>query len=106
MHLGIDSDSLTSASCSEHRPSDASIKPELHGIIHKLVLHIHESEQDLEKSILVFLPTYYSLEQQWNLLKPLSVLFKIHILHRSIDTNQAFLAMEVCKTHRKVLAEL
>ncbi|RRT39797.1 hypothetical protein BHE74_00051818 [Ensete ventricosum] len=100
----MDSDSLSS-SCNQGQipSSNANMKPEVHALIHKLVLHIHESEPDIEKSILVFLPTYYSLEQQWILLKPLSLLFKVHILHRSVDTNQALLAMRVCKSHRKVL---
>lgn len=99
----MDLDSLSSTCCSEWVIGDADIKPELHEIIHKLVMHIHESEPDIEKSILVFLPTYYSLEQQWVRLRHLSLLFKIHILHRSIDTNQALLAMKVCKSHRKVI---
>ncbi|XP_042414315.1 zinc finger CCCH domain-containing protein 4-like [Zingiber officinale] len=102
-HLGMDLDSVSSICCSEWVPGDADIKPELHEIIHKLVMHIHNSEPDIEKSILVFLPTYYSLEQQWVRLRHLSLLFKIHILHRSIDTKQALLAMKACQSHRKVI---
>ncbi|CAL9101918.1 unnamed protein product [Musa acuminata var. zebrina] len=102
--LGMDSDSLSSSCNPGQIPSsNANMKPEVHALIHKLVLHIHESEPDIERSILVFLPTYYSLEQQWILLRPLSLLFKVHILHRSVDTNQALLAMRVCKSHRKVI---
>lgn len=82
--------------------SNAYIKSELHMLIHDLVLHIHENEPDIEKSILVFLPTYYSLEQQWRLLKPLESTFRVHILHRSIDTEQALMAMKISKSHRKV----
>ncbi|KAF2315012.1 hypothetical protein GH714_037553 [Hevea brasiliensis] len=59
--------------------------------------------KDIEKGILVFLPTYRDLEQQWNLLKPLSSWFKVHILHRSIDTEQALMAMKIWKSHRKVI---
>ena len=81
---------------------NADIKPEVHKLIHDLVLHIHKNEPDIEKSILVFLPTYQSLEQQWYLMKPLSSSFKIHILHRSIDTEQALMAMKILKSHRKV----
>ncbi|WOL18448.1 hypothetical protein Cni_G27243 [Canna indica] len=104
VELGMDSDSLSSSCCVGENPSsDADIKPELHSIVHKLLLHIHEGEPDIEKSVLVFLPTYYSLEQQWILLKSLSSVFEIHILHRSIDTHQALLAMRVCKSHRKVI---
>lgn len=104
--LGLSSEpsSLSLTYCSGLSPSMASanIKPEVHKIIHDLVLHIHENEPDIEKSILVFLPTYYSLEQQWYLLKPLSSSFKVHILHRSIDTDQALKAMKIWKSHRKV----
>ncbi|KAL0420033.1 UNVERIFIED_CONTAM: DExH-box ATP-dependent RNA helicase DExH8 [Sesamum radiatum] len=78
-------------------------KPEVHKLIHNLVLHIHNNEPDIEKSILVFLPTYYTLEQQWFLLKPFSESFKVHILHRSIDTEQALRAMKIWKSHRKVI---
>lgn len=81
----------------------AYIKSEFHKLIHDLVLHIHENEPDIEKSILVFLPTYYSLEQQWRLMKPLESTFKVHILHSSIDTEQALMAMKISKSHRKVI---
>lgn len=80
----------------------ADLKPEVHKLIHDLVLHINENEPDIEKSILIFLPTYYSLEQQWYLLKPLSSSFKVHFLHSSIDTEQALTAMRIWKSHRKV----
>ncbi|OVA00221.1 zinc finger protein [Macleaya cordata] len=103
--LGIDSESLSSRYCSGTSPnsSDADIKPEVHKLIHDLVLHIHENEPDIEKSILVFLPTYYSLEQQWSLLRPFSSFFKVHILHSSIDTDQALMTMKIWKSHRKVI---
>ncbi|XP_042518041.1 DExH-box ATP-dependent RNA helicase DExH8 [Macadamia integrifolia] len=103
--LGISSDSLPAKYCSGPSPhsSDASIQPVVHKLIHDLVLHIHENEPDIEKSILVFLPTYQSLEQQWFLLKPFSSIFKVHILHRSIDTEQALMAMKIWKSHRKVI---
>lgn len=82
--------------------ADADIKPEVQKLIYDLVVHIHENEPDIEKSILVFLPTYYALEQQWVLLAPHSSFFKVHILHRSIDTEQALMAMKILKSHRKV----
>lgn len=81
---------------------DAKIKPQEHKLIHDLVLHINRNEPDIEKSILIFLPTYYSLVQQWNLLKPFHKLFKVHILHRSFDTEQALNAMKLCQFRRKV----
>ncbi|XP_030948082.1 DExH-box ATP-dependent RNA helicase DExH8 [Quercus lobata] len=103
--LGISSELNSSQYCPGPSPSmaDADIKPDVHKLIHKLVLHIHENEPDIEKSILVFLPTYFSLEQQWNLLKPLSSSFKVHILHSSVDTEQALMAMKIWKSHRKVI---
>lgn len=80
----------------------ADIKAKVHKLIHDLVWHIHEHEPDIEKSILIFLPTYYALEQQWFLLKPFSSSFKVHILHSSIDTEQALMTMKIWKSHRKV----
>ncbi|GMY16920.1 DExH-box ATP-dependent RNA helicase DExH8 [Fagus crenata] len=103
--LEISSELNSLTYCPGPSPSmaDAGIKPDVHKLIHKLVLHIHDNEPDIEKSILVFLPTYYSLEQQWCLLKPLSSSFKVHILHRSVDTEQALMAMKIWKSHRKVI---
>ncbi|KAJ6817408.1 zinc finger CCCH domain-containing protein 4 [Iris pallida] len=105
--LGIEpknSESLSSKYCSGISPAaDADMKPELHDLIHKLIWHIHENEPDTKKSVLVFLPTYLSLEQQWILLRPLSLIFEVHVLHRSIDTDQALLALRVSKSHRKVI---
>ncbi|KAF5190731.1 Atp-dependent rna helicase protein [Thalictrum thalictroides] len=102
--LGMDSGFVSDKNSSGLSPSsEAEIKPEEYKLIHSLVLHIHENEPDLEKSILVFLPTYYSLEQQWSLLRPFSSFFKVYILHRSIDTEQALMAMKIWKSHRKVI---
>lgn len=107
--LGVDCGMTSELSslryCSGPSPSmaNAEIKPEVHKLIHDLVLHIHENESDIEKSILVFLPTYYALEQQWHLMEPLSSFFKVHILHSSVDTEQAFMAMKIWKSHRKVI---
>ncbi|KAL0665656.1 hypothetical protein Bca4012_028360 [Brassica carinata] len=73
--LGVSSD--FSDYCPGPSPSsaDTEIKPDLQNLIHDLILHIHEKEPDIEKSILVFLPTYYSLEQQWYQLEP----FRSHL---------------------------
>ncbi|KAH9608923.1 hypothetical protein KSS87_002782 [Heliosperma pusillum] len=99
------SDSLSLKYCCGNVPTmaKADIKLDVHKLIHELVLHIHKNEADIEKSILVFLPTYYSLEQQWFLLKPFSSCFKVHILHSSVDTEQALMAMKISKSHRKVI---
>ncbi|OWM63550.1 hypothetical protein CDL15_Pgr019500 [Punica granatum] len=103
--LERDSDSPSAEYCSGEEPTTANpnIKPEVHSLIHDLVLWIHANEPDIEKSILVFLPTYRSLVQQWFLLRPLSSLFKVHILHSSIDTDQALRAMRISKSHRKII---
>jgi len=100
--LGVSSD--LSAYCPGPSPSsaDTEIKPELQNLIHDLILYIHEKEPDIEKSILVFLPTYYSLEQQYHQLEPFFASFEVHILHRSIDTEQALAAMKICRSRRKV----
>ncbi|CAM8987819.1 unnamed protein product [Rhodiola kirilowii] len=99
------SDSLSTTYCNGLTPdtSEPSLKPELHNAIQDLVMHIHNNEADVEKSILIFLPTYNSLEQQWSLLKHYSSIFKVHILHSSIDTEQALSAMKILKFHRKVI---
>lgn len=99
------SESLALRFCSGLNPSsaDADIKPEVHTLIYDLVLHIHKNEPDIEKSILVFLPTYSSLEQQFSLLKPLHLSLKVYILHRSIDTEQALNTMKIWRSHRKVI---
>ncbi|PKA57682.1 Zinc finger CCCH domain-containing protein 4 [Apostasia shenzhenica] len=103
--LGMNLEGLSDRYCSGSSPdfADADLKPELHDLILKLIMHIHKSESDIAKSVLVFLPTYYALEQQWQLLWPHRSLFKVHILHRSIDTDQAFQALQTCKSHRKVI---
>ncbi|KNA11553.1 hypothetical protein SOVF_134020 [Spinacia oleracea] len=99
------SDSLCVKYCCGTAPSmaKADIKRDVHNLIHELVSYIHKNEPDIEKSILIFLPTYYSLEQQWFLLKPFSSDFKVHILHSSVDTNQALMAMKISKSRRKVI---
>ncbi|KAI0530916.1 hypothetical protein KFK09_000464 [Dendrobium nobile] len=101
--LDINPQALSDRYCSGSSPeyADADLKPELHALIHKLILFINQTEPDIEKSLLVFLPTYHALEQQWDLLRPFWSLFRVHILHRSIDTDQALLAMRTCNSHRK-----
>ncbi|KAI8574747.1 hypothetical protein RHMOL_Rhmol01G0378000 [Rhododendron molle] len=103
--LGISSENLSLKYCSGPTPfiAGADIKPEVRKLIHNLVLHIDKTEPDIEKSILIFLPTYQSLEQQWSLLKPFSSRFKVHILHSSIDTEKALMAMKIWRSHRKVI---
>ncbi|XP_076889039.1 DExH-box ATP-dependent RNA helicase DExH8-like [Bidens hawaiensis] len=101
----MSSDSLSLKYCSGPSPdlSDATMNEEVHQLIHNLVLHIHKNEPDMEKSILIFLPTYHALEQQWHSMRRYSSAFKVHILHSSIDTEQALSAMKIWKSHRKVI---
>ncbi|KAJ9547681.1 hypothetical protein OSB04_020224 [Centaurea solstitialis] len=102
--LDMSSDSLSMKYCSGPSPSfEAVMNDEVHKLIHNLVMHIHKNEEDMEKSILIFLPTYFALEQQWLALSRFSSDFRIHILHSSIDTEQALNAMRILKSHRKVI---
>ncbi|KAL8530954.1 hypothetical protein ACS0TY_007830 [Phlomoides rotata] len=103
--LGMECENPSLQYCSGVSPMMAAVdfKPDVYKLIHDLVLHIHENEPDIEKSILIFLPTYYALEKQWFLLKPFSKIFKVHILHRSIDIEQALKAMKIWKSHRKII---
>uniref|UniRef100_A0A0E0MU52 Zinc finger CCCH domain-containing protein 4 n=1 Tax=Oryza rufipogon TaxID=4529 RepID=A0A0E0MU52_ORYRU len=102
--LKMDSESLSTKYCSgPNTAADAGLKPDVYELIHRLLLHIHQNEPDIGKSILVFLPTYYALEQQWIRLLSASSMFKVHILHRSIDTDEALQTMKVSKSCRKVI---
>lgn len=102
--LQINSQSLSTKCCSGLDASaDAEINYDVYELIHKLLLHIHQNEPDISKSILVFLPTYYALEQQWIRLLSFSSTFKVHILHRSIDTDEALQTMKISKSCRKVI---
>ena len=100
--LKMDSESLSTKYCvGEHFKTDAVLSPDVYHLIHTLLLHIHQSEPDTERSILVFLPTYHALEEQWARLSGCSTL-KVHILHRSIDTDEALETMKASESCRKV----
>ncbi|XP_047057420.1 zinc finger CCCH domain-containing protein 4 [Lolium rigidum] len=102
--LKMSSESLSTKYCSgEDADAEADLNPDVYQLIHELLLHIHLNDPDIEKSVLVFLPTYYALEQQWIRLLSLSSFFKVHILHRSIDTDEALQTMKVSKSCRKVI---
>eukprot|EP01018_Ginkgo_biloba_P006192 Gb_19795 [translate_table: standard] len=81
--------------------SEVDLRAEVQSLIRDLVMHIHEQEAEIEKSILVFLPTYRLLEQQWLLLKRSQMCLKIYVLHSSIDIEQATRAMQISHSHRK-----
>jgi len=72
-------------------------------MIRDLIVHLHENETDISKSVLVFLPTYRALEQQWSLLTETGLSFRLYALHSSIDMEHSLKAMEVaCNFNRKV----
>ncbi|XP_037404418.1 zinc finger CCCH domain-containing protein 4-like isoform X2 [Triticum dicoccoides] len=101
--LKMDSESFSTKYCAgEDFKTDAILNPDVYHLIHTLLLHIHQSEPDTERSILVFLPTYHALEQQWARLSGCST-FKVHILHRSIDTDEALETMKASESCRKVI---
>ena len=93
--LGESPECLSDLESSKEGRDEADINNEVHYLIRDLVMHIHEQEQDLKNSILVFLPTYRSLEQQWLLLRNSGMCFKVHVLHSSIDIEQATRAMQI-----------
>lgn len=100
--MDSETESLRTKYCPElDCKAEAYLSPDVYQLINKLLLHIHESERDTEKGILVFLPTYYALEQQWDVLSGCSI-FKVHILHRSIDIDEALETMKASKSCRKV----
>lgn len=72
-------------------------------LVRDLVVQYHAKEPDNTKSVLVFLPTYRSLEQQWLLLNAAEPAFRLFVLHSSIDIEHSVKAMEIsCKKRRKV----
>ena len=72
-------------------------------LIRDLIAHFHETEPDISKSVLVFLPTYRSLEQQWSLLSATGLSLRLYVLHSSIDIEHSVKAIEIaCQHKRKV----
>lgn len=72
-------------------------------LIRDLVVQFHATEPDISKGVLVFLPTYRSLEQQWVLLHNAGPAFRLFVLHSSIDIEHSVKAMEIaCNKKRKV----
>ncbi|KAG9443803.1 hypothetical protein H6P81_015143 [Aristolochia fimbriata] len=103
--LGEKSQNLMDSYISGPHPScsDTEITREMQILIHDLVLYIHANEPNIKKSILVFLPTYYALVQQWSLLMSPDLSFELHILHSSIDIGKALMAMKDSNSSRKVI---
>ncbi|KAI5062983.1 hypothetical protein GOP47_0021530 [Adiantum capillus-veneris] len=76
---------------------------QMHKMITSLVSHLHEEESDWKKNILIFLPTYKALEEQWSHLKSRGLKLKVFVLHSSIDMDHSLQAMEVSPQMRKVI---
>lgn len=89
---------LTSTSLEESR----NIGQQMQRMITSLVAHLHREEQDWKKNILIFLPTYKALEEQWSLLKQKGINVKVFVLHSSVDMDHSLQAMEVSLQVRKV----
>ncbi|KAJ7297307.1 hypothetical protein O6H91_Y065900 [Diphasiastrum complanatum] len=70
-------------------------------LIRDWIMHLHKSEADIRKSVLVFLPTYRALERQWSLLKATGLKLKLYILHSSIDMEHLMTAIEAFHEERK-----
>ena len=71
-----------------------------------LITYLHGKEDDHRKNILVFLPTYKALEQQWSLLNNKGLDVKVFVLHSSIDMDHSIRAMEVSLPVRKVTSNI
>ncbi|KAL2629665.1 hypothetical protein R1flu_014351 [Riccia fluitans] len=101
----------TMASAEEPNPADNGIDigEGTLKMIRDLIVHLHKNEPDYSKSVLVFLPTYRSLEQQWDLLKGSKLKgrkapFIIFVLHSSVDIESSLRAMETYPLeNRKVI---
>ncbi|EFJ26218.1 hypothetical protein SELMODRAFT_98008 [Selaginella moellendorffii] len=76
---------------------------EIQHLIFDLIAHIHKDEPDRRKGILVFLPTYRALEEQWSLLTQRALDVEIFVLHSSIDIDQSLEAIEAYHSVRKVI---
>lgn len=100
-HLGVLDDLSMNRSPAVHGTDIGSATLNL---IRDLVVEFHASEPDISKGVLVFLPTYRSLEQQWVLLHNAGFAFRLFVLHSSIDMEHSVKAMEVaCNKNRKVI---
>eukprot|EP00897_Mesotaenium_endlicherianum_P005314 jgi/Mesen1/4810/ME000243S03990 len=74
-------------------------------LIRDLILHIHQSDADVHKSVLVFMPTYKTLEELRLLLSAseLQLQLQLYVLHSSIDMDTCIEAMEAGHSKRKVI---
>eukprot|EP00250_Pteridium_aquilinum_P027313 c3464_g1_i1 orf=105-3227(+) len=90
---------LTSTSLDE----SVNLGQQMQQMITNLVTHLHREEKDWKKNILIFLPTYKALEEQWSLLKHKGLDMKVFVLHSSIDIDHSLQAMEVSLLVRKVI---
>ncbi|EFJ14408.1 hypothetical protein SELMODRAFT_423539 [Selaginella moellendorffii] len=96
--LGNKEEHLSVMNSLEQNPSPfkngTDIGMEIQHLIFDLIAHIHKDEPDRKKGILVFLPTYRALEEQWSPLTQRALDVEIFVLHSSIDIDQSLEAME------------
>lgn len=89
----------------EKGPRDIGVPTQ--NLIRDRIVHLHHSEPDLSKNVLVFLPTYRILEQQWLLLNATREPFQLYVLHSSIDMEHSIRTMQACPLkQRKVTLNL
>ncbi|XP_024533691.1 zinc finger CCCH domain-containing protein 4 [Selaginella moellendorffii] len=105
--LGNKKEHLSVMNSLEQNPSPfkngTDIGMEIQHLIFDLIAHIHKDEPDRRKGILVFLPTYRALEEQWSLLTQRALDVEIFVLHSSIDIDQSLEAIEAYHSVRKVI---
>jgi hypothetical protein len=82
--------------------TDAQMDPSVQNLVCQLILHLHRSDPDPSHTIMVFLPTYNSLELQSQALQSTGRGLKVYALHSSIDIDQCIRAMEASLQDRKV----
>lgn len=82
--------------------ADAQMDPSVQNLVCQLILHLHQSDPDPSHTIMVFLPTYNSLELQSQALQSAGRGLKVYALHSSINIDQCIRAMEASLQDRKV----
>lgn len=79
---------------SNGQPGNIHLEPTLHLLIRDLVLHCHNQVcRSAAEIILVFLPTFRSLEHQFDLLQMSGAALNVRALHSAIDLETSALTM-------------
>ncbi|KAK3259112.1 hypothetical protein CYMTET_31878, partial [Cymbomonas tetramitiformis] len=79
-------------------------KKETHQLLSVFVQHLHHKDSDLEHAILIFLPTYRSLEQLFISLQNMQMNIVISVLHSHVDVDECFDSLEAAdgRSQRRV----